>query len=270
MMYIDYELLSGDIFERVFVIPKTNMTSNEDDDDDNKSIMLLEQRIESLEACIKQQNHTLMHLVQLFSQQTIQFESFTQRNIEMMNEMATKIERLEHSVLKLNSNHSENTPPSVTPLYEHYKFNDEQTQLLHKANGFVTTPVNHWIGEGPEMIQFELVNMSSYRCVQFGIVREDDCDFSGIKYLTANYEHSYSVDLFDGHKRNGCRSSGVYFPKDTKSGDVIGIKLNISDRTLSYYVNDKCLGIAFENIDTSRKWIYAVTLWYAGDCICIN
>ena len=34
-----------------------------------------------------------------------------------------------------------------------------------------------------------------------------------------------------------------------KENDIVEIKLNIEDKTISFYVNDKSQGIAFKNIE---------------------
>ena len=75
-----------------------------------------------------------------------------------------------------------------------------------------------------------------------------------MKYLTKVHRH------LDQDKRIPQKS--LYGEKDQfmKQGDKIEMILNMKEGTLRYIVNDKDYGIAFEDIDKTKKYRLAVRL----------
>ena len=80
----------------------------------------------------------------------------------------------------------------------------------------------------------------------------------------------------DYHYRNGGfilsvnghfygNTNRAYCAPFSKQGTIITIKLNMDERTLSYMVNDKDLGIAMRDIP-KKAYRFALTMYYA-DCV---
>eukprot|EP01084_Bolivina_argentea_P319735 554589_1 len=51
---------------------------------------------------------------------------------------------------------------------------------------------------------------------------------------------------------------------DINEGDIIKMELNIKNKTLKYYLNDKDLGIAFKNINMNYKYCLAISFASKG------
>ena len=226
---------------------------------------------------IKQQNDILLKLVNTLSEHTLRLENTMAKQTIVIDSLVGKVDHLERLI---ESQRSPNTDSQLntmsSDLYEFEQtYNREQVkvepkQIFQLTNGFTTTPLNQFITSDSEFVTFKLNSICSFKCVQLGILRDDDCNCEGAKYLGLSFPFAYSIDLFDGHKRKGPDSCGSFFPKDVKSGDEIQIRLDLKNRNLSYYLNTHCVGIAFDNLDVSHKWIFAVTLWYSGDTVSLK
>ena len=77
------------------------------------------------------------------------------------------------------------------------------------------------------------------------------------KNFTSHYNHKnpvyYAFDS-DGYKiSTDDQWADNEYGKQCKSGDIVKMEVNILNKTITFYINDKCYGIAYKNIDFENK-----------------
>ena len=65
--------------------------------------------------------------------------------------------------------------------------------------------------------------------------------------------HSYA---FDGHRKKKWNGSDEPYGEQWATGDVIGTLIDISNKEIMFWRNNKFLGVAFSNIETGKNRAY--------------
>ncbi|KAJ3344327.1 hypothetical protein HDU93_000117 [Gonapodya sp. JEL0774] len=79
-------------------------------------------------------------------------------------------------------------------------------------------------------------------------------------------QESYSYDGYRKQKWHGNSTRNNAYGEAWSVGDFITCQLNLNDGTISYLQNGRFLGVAFENVDSSKLWWPAVSM--AGNQQC--
>eukprot|EP01084_Bolivina_argentea_P301411 519998_1 len=76
-----------------------------------------------------------------------------------------------------------------------------------------------------------------------------------------SYSLGYDGKIYHKHDKQHCNGK-KYCNKNIQFDDIIEIHLNMKDSTLSFRLNNKDLGVAFDKIDDQKKYRLYVLMWY--------
>ena len=124
------------------------------------------------------------------------------------------------------------------------------------------------IGQGDDSKTWKLKLMNSfsqsrYRHFYIGIIAMSDKEYVGQPFV--ELPNGFGIDLFDGTKytKSSRRPTwGIKYAQRCGEGTVISMTLDIGlmRGKLSYKINDKDFGVAFDDINTYKMYCLAVSM----------
>ena len=115
---------------------------------------------------------------------------------------------------------------------------------------------------------------------KINIIQSEKHAFIGVTddkdYKNTYYWAKSANDVFYAIYQNPCKISAVgaswtNWGKKYKSDDSVTMELNLDKQTISYWVNDQFVGVAFDNIIIPQNGLRLATcLYQQGDCISID